>query len=70
MFTGGIGEHAAPIRAQVCKALTWLGLSFNEELNQAHALRISEAESRVDIRVIPTNEEWMIANHCVTLLGE
>lgn len=70
VFTGGIGEHAAPIRAQVCKALTWLGLSFNEELNQAHALRISEAESRVDIMVIPTNEEWMIANHCVTLLGE
>lgn len=70
VFTGGIGEHAAPIRAQVCKALTWLGLSFNEELNQAHALRISEAESSVDIMVIPTNEEWMIANHCVTLLGE
>ena len=63
VFTAGIGEHAAPIRAAVCKRLAWLGVSMDPAANAAHAARISSTDSRVAVRVIPTDEEAMIARH-------
>jgi acetate kinase len=68
VFTGGIGEHAAPVRERICRQLGWLGLAFDAESNARNALRISTADSRVAACVIPTNEEWMIARHTAELL--
>lgn len=68
VFTGGIGEHAAPVREKVCTTLGWLGVSFDRAANDAKATRISTADSRIAVLVIPTNEEWMIARHTAELL--
>ncbi len=63
VFTGGIGENAAPIRERVCRAAEWLGLEFDEKANAAREPRISRVGSRVRAWVIPTDEELMIALH-------
>jgi len=68
VFTGGIGEHAAPVRAKVCEKLGWLGLDFDAAANAARMERISVPASRVAALVIPTNEEWMLARHTAALL--
>ncbi|MFN4325629.1 MAG: acetate/propionate family kinase [Azonexus sp.] len=69
VFTGGIGEHAAEVRRRVCLQSEWLGIRLNPEANARHELRISAGNSSVDVLVIPTNEEWMMAHHAQTLLG-
>ncbi len=63
VFTGGIGENAAPIRDTVCRELAWLGLDFDPAANTAHGPQISRTGSRVRAWIIPTNEELMIARH-------
>jgi acetate kinase len=63
VFTGGIGENAAPIRERVGRAAQWLGLEFDEKANAAGGPRISREKSRVRVWVIPTDEELMIALH-------
>lgn len=68
VFTGGIGEHAAEIRSRVCLQAEWLGIRLSSDANARHDIRISTPDSSVDVLVIPTNEEWMIANHTQTLL--
>jgi acetate kinase len=69
VFTAGVGEHAAPIRAAILARCAWLGVTLDPSANASHALRISTPESRVVACVIPTNEELMIARHVATLLG-
>ena len=69
VFTGGIGEHGAPVRQQVCDGLGWLGLSLDPAANAANASKISTADSRIDVCVIPTNEEWIIARHTAELIA-
>jgi acetate kinase len=69
VFTGGIGERAAPVRSRVCRDAAWLGLELDAAANQAGGPRISSASSRVAAWVIPTNEELMIARHTRALLG-
>ena len=69
VFTGGIGEHAAPVRERVCRQLGWLGLDFDAAANAGKAGRISSPTSRVAALVLPTNEEWMLARHTAALLG-
>jgi len=69
VFTGGIGEHAAEVRRRVCLLSEWLGIRLNPEANARHELRISAGNSSVDVLVIPTNEEWMMAHHAQTLLA-
>lgn len=68
VFTAGIGEHSAPVRAGLCRALGWLGVVLDEAANQANGPRISTADSRVSVWVIPTNEELMIAQHTLALI--
>lgn len=68
VFTGGIGEHAAPVRERVCRDAQWLGVRLDTVANGADATRISAANSRVDVLVIPTNEEWIIARHTAALV--
>ena len=68
VFTGGIGEHNPGLRSNICKQASWQGISLNEEANKSGEHRISAADSAVDVFVIPTNEEWMIARHTQALL--
>lgn len=68
VFTGGIGEHAAPVREKVCLAAAWLGLELDPAANEVHGPRISRETSPVSAWVIPTNEELMIARHTLRLL--
>ena len=68
MFTGGIGEHAAPVREQICSQLGWLGLKFDAIANAEKMERIAMPGSRVAALVIPTNEGWMLARHTAELL--
>jgi len=63
VFTGGIGEHSAEIRAGIMRACTWLGVKLDTRANLSNGPRISPARSRVSVWVIPTNEELMIARH-------
>lgn len=69
VFTGGIGEHAAPVRERVCRNLSWLGLELDEAANRAGASRISTGPSRLSAWVVPTDEERMIALHVHELLA-
>src|SRR5438105_2984961 len=69
VFTGGIGENAAIIRARVCSDAAWLGVELDEAANDAGGPRISRPESRVIAWVIPTNEELMIAQHARRLFA-
>ena len=69
VFTGGIGEHAAEVRRRVCAQLEWLGIRVNNEANQADQIHISSKESTIDVMVIPTNEELMMALHVQKLLS-
>lgn len=68
VFTAGIGEHHADIRSRICRQLAWLGIELDESANSANQPVISTAGSRVTVRVIPTDEERMIALHTTNLL--
>ncbi len=61
VFTAGIGEHSHRVRAMVCERLGVLGVRLDGEANRAHAPIISSPDSRVTVRVIPTDEELGIA---------
>jgi acetate kinase len=63
VFTGGIGERAAPVRQEVCEGLRHLGVRFDRKLNESHAEVITEPGSPCTVRVIPTNEDLVIARH-------
>ncbi len=69
VFTGGIGEHSAPVRAQVCHQAAWLGLDLDEKANLAAATRISMPDSKLSAWVVPTDENLMIARHTVKLIS-
>jgi acetate kinase len=68
VFTAGIGEHAAAIRARVCRAAAWLGVELDDAANESHGPCITTPASRVRAWVIPTSEELMIARHTLSLL--
>ncbi len=70
VFTAGIGENSAVIRARMVEKLEWLGASIDADANARNALRISRPEGRVATLVVPTDEELMIARHTVALLSE
>jgi acetate kinase len=70
VFTAGIGEHAPPIRARICADLVFLGIQLDAERNAANAAIISADDSQVTVRVIPTDEDLMIARHTVRLLAK
>ena len=61
VFSGGIGERAAPVRAEICQGMDFLGIQLDAARNAAHAPVVSTDESRVVVRVIPTDEEVIIA---------
>ena len=69
VFTAGIGEHIADVRAAVCRLAGWLGVTLDDAANAANGPRISTAESKVSAWVVPTDEELMIARHTRRLLA-
>jgi acetate kinase len=69
VFTGGIGENAAPVRERVCQDAAWLGVELDGGANAKGGPRISTAASRVKAWVIQTNEELMIARHTRRVIG-
>jgi acetate kinase len=73
VFTAGIGEHSPRIRAAACARLAWLGVDLDADANATRAAVISTPESRVRVRVIPTDEERVIARQslaCVAAGGQ
>jgi len=69
VFTAGIGENHADIRARICQRLAWAGIVMDEEANARNESIISASGSRVAVHVIPTDEERMIALHSIAVLG-
>ncbi|MGD9599372.1 MAG: acetate/propionate family kinase [Steroidobacteraceae bacterium] len=69
VFTAGIGEHNAVLRARVCEHLAYLGVRVDAVANASHAAVISSRDSTVTVGVEPTNEEWIAASHAAQLLG-
>jgi acetate kinase len=70
VFTAGIGENAPEIRMRACARLAWLGVEIDANANRRNDSLISTAKSAVVVRVIPTNEELMIALHAAELLKQ
>ena len=70
VFSAGIGEHSPAIRARICSGLEFLGIDINEPANETNQPVISSEESRVKVRVIPTDEEREIAESVARLLGK
>ena len=68
VFTAGIGEHSALIRGRVVERLGWLGATLDPAANAADAPVISTAASQLQVRVVPTDEELMIARHTLGVL--
>ena len=70
IFTGGIGENAAPIREKICALSSWIGIKLDPTANATRGVvaRIEAPDSRVAVAVIPTNEELMIARYTCELL--
>ena len=70
VFTAGIGEHSAAVRARICDGLEFLGVALDAERNEANAPLISRDGASVAVRIIPTNEDLMIARQTATTLRE
>ncbi|KUY71408.1 acetate/propionate family kinase [Burkholderia sp. RF4-BP95] len=68
VFTAGIGEHSAELRARICASLGWLGVALDARANAAHAHVVSCASSAVAVVVEPTNEAWVAARAAVRVL--
>ncbi|RAI38730.1 acetate/propionate family kinase, partial [Rhodoplanes roseus] len=69
VFTAGIGENSARLRAAVAARLAWLGAEIDPAANAEGRSRISAPDSRLALLVVPTNEELMIARHTAALVG-
>jgi len=68
VFTGGIGEHAAGVRARIIEGCAWLGMKIDEQANQVDGPFLSRSSSRVAAWMIPTDEDHVIARHTLQLL--
>jgi acetate kinase len=61
VFAGGIGENCPLVRSRICEGLGFLGITLNEKQNRKNAPTISKEKESIAVRVIHTDEEWMIA---------
>jgi len=69
VFTGGIGEHSARVRAEVCEATGWMGIALDPARNADHSTVISPDGAAVPVLVVPTNEELVIARAARKAVG-
>lgn len=71
VFTGGIGENDKALRKEVCDSLTYLGALIDDDKNaQGGEIKISTADSKVALYVIPTNEELAIARDTLAIISK
>ena len=70
VFTAGIGENSPVVRSLIAGKLAWLGAELEPDANEAGAAVISKAGSSVQLLIIPTNEELMIARHTLALVDK
>ncbi|SDB16333.1 acetate kinase [Ruminococcaceae bacterium FB2012] len=73
LFTGGIGENAYDVRAAVCRDMDYLGIKLDEKVNdglRGKLTKISAADSKVEVWVVPTNEELLIARDTLALISK
>lgn len=72
-FSGGIGEHDALLRNEVCKKISWLGVKIDEGLNQNatgdRVTQINRPESALEVWVIPTDEGMVSAREAINLMA-
>ena len=68
VFTAGIGENAPFVRKKICEWLDWMGVQLDDVKNNQNDTIISNPQSKVIVTVIPTNEDYMIAKHTLTLM--
>ena len=68
IFAGGIGEHSAAVRSQVCVGLTFLGVTIDDSKNNANAARISREDSKVQVSIVSSQEDRQIARHCRAMM--
>lgn len=72
IFTGGIGENAPEVRADACKDMEFFGIKIDEKINsetRGKLVKISAPDSKVEVWVVPTNEELLIARDTKELCG-
>lgn len=69
IFTGGIGENSHEIRSRVCQKLDWCGIYLEDRFNRENQPVISTPDSKIEVQVIPTNEELIIAKHTAKVLS-
>jgi acetate kinase len=69
VFSGGIGEHAPEVRRRICQGLDFLGVGIDPQRNAANSDVISTSGAPVVVRVIPTDEELMIAQAVYEVLS-
>jgi acetate kinase len=69
VFTGGIGTHSARVRADVCHALSWLGVALDAQANAAGQRCITRSDSRIPAFALPTDEEGVMALQAAALLA-
>lgn len=70
VFAGGIGENAPVIRARICEGLGFLGIELDEKRNNENAAIISGDKRSIPVRVIATDEEWIIAKIVNTMTAD
>lgn len=69
VFTAGIGENQPVIRQHIAARLEWLGVELDAEANEKNSFRISTPSSRIAVHVVPTDEEQVIADECLSVAG-
>jgi len=69
VFTGGIGEHSAGVRLRVCQGLRSLGITVDRDRNERGDTPISAADSKVQVSVMPSQEDRQIARHCRAMMN-
>ena len=70
VFTGGIGENQINIRKKICENLEWMGVKLDLEANNVRSeeTKISSADSKISVYIIPTDEEMVIARDTKTIV--
>jgi acetate kinase len=69
VFTAATGPHAVPVRAEICRRASWLGVDLDPAANEAGGPRLTRPESRVTAWVIPADERSLIARHTQAVVG-
>jgi acetate kinase len=69
VFTGGIGENDALVRAEICKGLSWIGVELDDARNRSGSNPLSSPTSRSEVRVLASQEDQQIARHTWSLVA-